>query len=138
MKIRDKLSLKFRDKRGRVVSLTEENGRDTIMLLQKEVYVKNLVFAFALAFGTAMAAEPDWPSDFWTVFSNRVTTARAEFVTTTTPQAATLGTPLCVDAPFGPFGDEEEPFDSRAYTFMSAAGFNFNSFPPTGFLLFLR
>ena len=100
--------------------------------------MKKLTFVFSLTLGTAMAAEPEWPSDFWTVFSNRVTTARAEFVTTTQPQAAMLGTPLCMDAPFGPFGDTEEPFDSRAFTFMSAVGQNFNSFPPTGYLLFLK
>lgn len=99
--------------------------------------MKKLAFAFALALGTAVAAEPDWPSDFWTVFSNRVTSARAENITTTS-QKADLGTPICMDAPFGPFGDAESPFDSRAFTFMSAIGLNFNSFPPTGFLLFLR
>ena len=66
--------------------------------------------------GTALSdsggtGEVGWPSDFWTVFSNRVTAAR-NAGTAVTPRYSAVVAPAWVAATEGELGTVEEPFDS--------------------------
>ena len=98
-----------------------------------------LVLAGAVAVGTVFAVEPVWPADYDAKVAARV----AEW----TPSGATKDKSLTtsVDARmFGwgtsaAYGSEEAPFDTWCRTSAWAdAWIKLNTFPFTGFLLFLR
>ena len=84
------------------------------------------------------AADPGWPADFWTTFSNRVTTARAEGTAVTTCQSVELRPAVRNEVRSEPFGTAETPFDSRDRTSLDDTASLFDSRPPAGLLIELR
>ena len=79
-----------------------------------------------------------WPSDFWTVFSNRVTTARAAETSTTSLYAIPTAVPVRTVAYSAAFGTVADPFDSRDRTWLSCDVEFFNSTKPRGVIFNFR
>ena len=83
------------------------------------------------------AEEVAWPSDFWTEFSNRVTTAR-NADTAVTPQYSATVAPALVAVTEGGLGTVDEPLDSmNRFWFIVDVGL-FNSKFPKGTVLRFR
>ena len=81
--------------------------------------------------------EVEWPSDFWTVFSNRVTAARNSD-TAVTPQYSAVVAPAWVAVTEGALGTVDEPFDSiDRFSFIVDVGL-FDSTFPKGMVLNFR
>lgn len=78
-----------------------------------------------------------WPSDFWTVFSNRVTAAQNEDTAVTSYYSATV-TPALVSVTEGGLGTVEEPLDSMDRFWFIVDVRLFNSTFPKGVILIFR
>lgn len=95
--------------------------------------------AIALLFAAGAAADDiAWPSDFWTVFSNRVTTVRAAETSTTAPYAIPAAVPVRTVAFSAAFGTVAEPFDSRDRTWLPCDVDFFDSTKPRGVIFHFR
>ena len=81
--------------------------------------------------------EVAWPSDFWTVFSNRVTTVR-NADTAVTPQHSAAVAPALVAVTENGFGTVEKPFDSMDRFWFVVDVSLFNSTFPKGMVLIFR
>ena len=97
-----------------------------------------LVFlASSILCGFTVAADVAWPSDFWTVFSNRVTTARAAATATTEPTSITMTPAWIVETEDG-IGTVSEPFDSVDRSSIAVNVALFNSTIPKGSVVVFR
>ena len=95
-----------------------------------------LVASLALI-GVSVADDVPWPSDFWTVFSNRVTTARAAYTATAEPTAIALS-PAWTTATENGLGTVAKPFDSVDRSSLAVDVSLFNSKVPKGAVLNFR
>ena len=87
--------------------------------------------ALLTSVGSAFADDVAWPSDFWTVFSNRVTSARSAD-TAVAEQYPVAVVPAWVAAVEGGLGTASVPFDSMdRFWFVVDVAF-FNSKKPKG------
>lgn len=96
-----------------------------------------VAMALSALSGASVADDVPWPSDFWTVFSNRVTTARTAYTATTEPTSIAMS-PAWTTATENGLGTVAKPFDSVDRSSLAVDVSLFNSKVPKGAFLVFR